>query len=111
MEEQNKEQILEIDADQLEELMSGSEIDKLPPFQMELEDYDLAEFKRGIKDTSYIAGVITALFNAGLGESSVLDYLLSTKTIEHNKDVAIITKDMNVEVARNAKQANDKYEL
>ncbi|MED3562263.1 hypothetical protein [Bacillus xiapuensis] len=111
MEELKQEQILEIDADQLEELMSGSEIDKLPPFQMELEDYNFEEFKRGINDTSYIAGVITALFNAGLGESSVLDYLLSNKTIDHNIEVAKINREMNVEVAKNAKLANDKYEL
>jgi hypothetical protein len=109
MTEQNKEQILEIDADQLEEYMSGS--DKLPPIEIPMEFYDTDQFYQGIKDTSHIAGVITALLNTGVSESFVLDYLLSKDTIGHNIKVAEINKDMNIQVAKNAKLTQDKYEL
>jgi hypothetical protein len=108
MSEQNKEEILDIEG-QIEDLLSG--IDKLPPFEIELEQYDLEGFDKGIKDTSYTVGVITALFNAGFSESSVLDYLLSTETIKHNLEVAKINKETSIEMSKNQKAAQEKYEL
>jgi hypothetical protein len=109
--EEKKEEILEIDADQLQELMNVDDIDKLPPIVIPLEDFDAEEFQRGIHETSYVAGQITALFNAGLSESSVLDYLLSTQTIKHNIEVARINKEMNIEMSKNQKASQEKYEL
>jgi hypothetical protein len=109
MEEQAKEQILELDAEQLEELMSGS--NKLPPIEIPFEFYDDKQFYQGIKDTSHIAGVITALLNTGVTESFVLDYLLSKDSIAHNIKVAEINKSMNVEMSKNAKLSQEKYEL
>jgi hypothetical protein len=109
--EEKKEEILELDADQLEELLNNSDMDKLPPIKIDFEDYDVKEFQRGIHEISYVCGQITALFNAGLSESSVLDYLLSTQTIKHNIDVAKINKEMNVEMSKNQKATQEKYEL
>jgi hypothetical protein len=109
MEDQIKEEILEIDADQLEELLSGS--DKLQPIELDLDEFDAEDFQRGIKDTSYIAGVITAFLNTGVSESFVLDYLLSKDSIDHNIKVAEINKSMNVEMSKNAKLAQEKFEL
>lgn len=111
MEELNKEEVLEIDQEQLEEYLNGSDIDKLPPIQLELDAYDQAEFQRGIDEASYVAGVATALFNAGLSESSVLDYILTTASIKHNKEAAVINKEMNIEISKNTKVASEKYEL
>lgn len=112
MEEQNKDEILELNEEQLESLFGGvTDIDKLPPIKIEVEQYDLDEFDRGIKETSYIAGKITALFNAGLSEGSVLEYLLSTESINHNIKVAKINKEMNVEMSKNHKATQEKYEL
>lgn len=111
MTEQNKEEVLEFDADQLEELLSGSEMDKLPPIEIDFEDYDVEEFKRGIKEASYVSGKITALFNAGLSESSILDYIITAETIKHNLKTAEINKSMNIEISRNAKAASEKFEL
>jgi hypothetical protein len=108
-EEEVKEEILEFDPEQLEELLAGADLesDKLPPFEIAFEDYDVAEFKRGIDEMSYDAGKITALLNAGLSESVVLDYLLSKETIAHNLKVAEINKD----IAKHAKVTQEKYEL
>jgi hypothetical protein len=89
--------------------MSGS--DKLPPIEIPFEFYDDKQFYQGIKDTSHIAGVITALLNTGVSESFVLDYLLSKDTIAHNLEVARINKETNVEVAKHAKLTQEKYEL
>lgn len=109
MEEQNKEEILEIDADQLQELMSGS--DKLPPIEIPFEFYDDKEFYRGIKETSHLAGVITAILNTGVSEGFVLDYLMNKDSIAHSIKVAEITREMNVEMVKNQKAAQEKYEL
>lgn len=109
MTEQNKEQVLEIDADQLQGLMS--DVDKLPPIEIPFEWYDSSEFYRGIKEASYISGYVTALLNTGLSESAVLDYLLSTETIKQNIEIANVNKDMNVEMSKNTKATQEKYEL
>lgn len=109
MEEQVKDEILEIDADQLETLLSGS--DKLPPIEIPFEWYDTEKFYQGINDFSYVAGAITALLNTGVSESFVLDYLLSKDSIEHNIKVANINKEMNILVAKTQKINAEKYEL
>ncbi|MGM7720505.1 hypothetical protein [Metabacillus sp. Hm71] len=110
MEEQNKEEILELDPEQLEELLGGSD-DKLPPIEIPMEFYDADEFHRGIEDTSHLAGVITALLNTGVDQGFVLDYLLNKQTIEHNLETARITKEMNIEIAKHQKLSAEKQEL
>jgi hypothetical protein len=111
MEEHKQEEVLEIDADQFEQLMSGSESDKLPPLEIPFEWYDADEFHKGIQETSYLAGVITAMLNAGVDQGFVLDYLLNKETIKHNIKAAEISKEMNIEISKNAKVASDKLEL
>lgn len=109
MTEPVKEEILEIDAEQLQGLMGDS--DKLPPIEMSFEDYDIKEFTRGLHETSYIAGVITAFLNAGVTENFVLDFLLNKETIKHNIKTAEINKEMNVEISKWQRIAAEKNEL
>lgn len=112
MEEQNKDEILELNEEQLESLLGGvTDIDKLPPIEIELDQYDADEFDRGIKETSYVAGVVTALLNAGVTEGFVLDYILNKETIKHNLETVKINKEMNIEISKNHKVVNEKYEL
>ena len=112
MPEQNNEEVLELDVDQLQELIGGSNgSDALPPFEIDFEDYDVEEFKRGVKETSYISGVITALFNAGFSEASVLDFILNKETIKHNLETAKINKDMSIEISKNQRIMAEKNEL
>lgn len=111
MTEQNEtqEEIMEIDAEQLQGLMEGS--DKLPPIEIEMEDYKQDEFQRGIDDMSYLSGQIVALMNTGMSEQNVLDYLLNRESIKHNIEVAIINKNMNVEMSKNQRLQVEKNEL
>lgn len=106
--EQN-EQVLELSQEQLEELMEVS--DKLPPIEIPMEWFDEKEFQRGIDETSYVVGVITALFNAGLSESSVMDFIINKENINYNKEANIVNRDMNIEIAKNQKIAVEKNEL
>lgn len=110
MEKQANEQFVEIDAEQLQELMDGSD-DKLPPIEIPMEFYDTEEFHKGIKETSYLSGVITALLNTGVSEGFVLDYLLNKETIKHNIKTAEINKEMNIEIAKNQRIVTEKHEL
>jgi hypothetical protein len=109
MEEQTKEEILEIDADQLQDLMNVS--DKLPPIEIPFEFYDTEEFYRGIKETSHLAGVITAMLNTGVSEGFVLDYLMNKDSIAHSIKVSEINKEMNIEMVKNQKATVEKMEL
>lgn len=109
MSEENKEQIFELDENQLQEMLGGS--DKLPPIEIPFEFYNSEEFYRGISETSYISGVITALLNTGVDQSFVLDYLLNKENIVHNKEIALITKEMNIEMSKSQKATQDKFEL
>lgn len=112
MEEINKEEFLEIDAEQLQELMGGSEAeDKLPPIEIPMDWYETNDFHKGIHDYSYLAGAITALLNTGVSEGFVLDFLLNQETIKHNEHIAEVNKSMNVEMSKNQKAATEKYEL
>jgi len=112
MTEETKE-TMELSAEQLEELLGGqdSEPEKLPYIMIDLEDYDIEEFNRGIKETSYLAGKVTSLINCGLSEQAVIDLLLNQETIDYNIRAAQINKDMNVEVAKSQRTTQDKYEL
>ena len=109
MSEENKvtEEMMEFDPEQLQELLGGSESEKLPPIVLDVEEYDESEFNRGIKETSYLVGKVTALLNCGLSESTVLDYLLNEATIDYNLKAAGI----NLEIAKIQRATQDKAEL
>lgn len=110
MEDQNKEEVLELDEEQLQQLLGGSD-DTLPPIEIPMEWYDTEAFHKGIADTSHLAGVITALLNTGVDQGFVLDYLLNKQTIEHNLETARINKEMSIEIAKHQKVMAEKQEL
>jgi len=109
MAEEKQEQVVELDPEQLQELMGTP--DQLPPIEIDMKDYDVEEFQRGIKETSHLVGAITALLNAGVSEGFVLDYLLNQATIEHNLKAAKVNKEMNIEIAKNQRIVAEKNEL
>lgn len=110
MTEQNNEEVLEMDVEQLQELIGGSD-DKLPLIEIDMEDYKIEEFQRGIHDASYISGYIVALLNTGLSEGALMEFLLNQETIKHNLETARINKEMNVEIAKNQRIVAEKNEL
>jgi hypothetical protein len=110
MTEPTKEEVLEIDAEQLQGLLGESD-DKLPPMEIPFEWYDSKSFQKGIDDMSYLSGQITALLNCGVSEDFVLDFLLNKETIKHNIETANINKEMNIEMAKNQRLVAEKNEL
>lgn len=114
MADQNNEQVVdtEIGVEELQELLGVSESeDKLPPIMLDLEVYDAEEFQRGIDETSYISGVITALLNTGLSEGAVMDYIMNKETIAYNLEATKLNKEMNENISKNQKAIAEKNEL
>lgn len=106
--EQN-EQILELSQEQLNELMEVS--DKLPPLEIPFEFYNEEQFYKGIEDISYICGQITALFNVGLSEQAVMDFIINKENIKYNSEANIVNKEMNIEIAKQQRIVAEKHEL
>ncbi len=71
-----------------------------------LEDccYDVEQFQAGVDEYSNVAGKITALLNAGLTPELALGYIV-------NMETAIMTKEMNIEMAKHGAIAKDKSEM
>lgn len=111
MSEHKNEEVLELDQEQLQELLGGSAEDKLPPIEIPMEWYDEKEFHKGIHEGSFLAGYITSLLNVGVSEGFVLDLLMNKETINHNLEVARINADMNIEMSKNTKATQEKFEL
>lgn len=66
--------------------------------------YDVGQFQEGIDEYSKLAGKITALLNAGLTPELALGYIV-------NMETAIMTKEMNIEMAKHGAIAKDKSEM
>ena len=106
--EENKRKEL-IDLGEVEELLD--DIDKMPPIEIDLESYDQEQFFKGIEDSSYLCGKITAMLNAGCSEDFVLTYLLNKETIEHNLDTLKLSNQAQIEISKNQKVLLEKQEL
>ena len=73
----------------------------LSPIEIPLEVYDMDKFNKGIENFSELAGKLTALINVGIHPSEALGYIMNQENIKHGEVVAMITKDMNVEISKN----------
>ncbi len=66
--------------------------------------FDADEFQRGLNEYSCLAGKFTALMNVGLTAEMALSYIVNSET-------AILTKEMNIEMAKHGAFAKDKDSL
>lgn len=84
------------------EYISGNyENSFISPFEIPIEAYDTDRFYKGIEEFSELCGKITALVNVGIHPSEALGYIMNQENIKHGADIAVITKDMNVEMSKN----------
>lgn len=95
------------------ELPEGFEMQEymFDPISMGIEDYDQDEFTKGIKNGSYVAGLITALKNTGLTFEQCMDYVLNEQTIKFNLEVTKMNTEMNIEMSKNQAIQVDKNTL
>lgn len=78
---------------------------------VDIAEYDVEEFKRGLKDISYLAGKLTGLINAGLDMETVLTIISNEQNIQHNIEVAKINGEYNVRVAEKQKMVIENQQL
>ena len=103
---------IEVEAENCEHGIAISSPDELaivmtvPLDKENLEDckYNAESFQAGVDEYSSIAGEITALINAGLTPELPLGYIV-------NMETAIMTKEMNIEMAKHGAIAKDKSEM
>jgi hypothetical protein len=65
------------------------------------------DFVRGINDTSYDAGIITTLLNAGVKATDALNYVLNLKLIDANIKMTELRCTSQVEASKNAFKASE----
>lgn len=84
---------------QLEGEEEGETFDRqpiIPPFMMNLEDYNSYKFQNGITDASATAGEYTALINAGLTGKQALDLIVDRRNREH--ELALVSKQLETQI-------------
>lgn len=98
-----------MDQRQIAELMA--EPSSNPNVVLELEDYDMDDFQKGIDDHSYISGAITAILNTGVSEQFALEYLLNKDTINYNLKASEVNKELNIKLAKIRNQQENERDL
>lgn len=95
------------------ELQEGYEVQEymFDPITIEIEDYNQDEFSKGIKNGSYVAGLITSLKNAGLTFEQCMEYVLNEQTIKFNLEATRMNVEMNIEMSKNQASQVDKNSL
>jgi len=73
--------------------------------------FDKDEFVRGLKDSSYFAGMYTGLINVGFSMEDSVALIFNRMNIENNISVSKISADSSIEVSRNVSNAKDHDSL
>jgi hypothetical protein len=104
----------------LSESEIGSVVDsdfKLLPIFMNTENiaekikYDEDEFQDGVNSFSKLCGQITALMNAGLSESSILQLISNMDILENNLKITESNNHASIEMSKNQKVLIQNEEL
>lgn len=110
--EELEQNIKEMSMEELQELINQEpQEEMLPVIGMEFEDFHQEEFRRGIKDASWIAGFYTTCKNAGMYGSDIVNILINRETIAHNLEANEITSKMNIEISKNQAINLEKNQL
>jgi len=72
---------------------------------------DSDEFKRGLKDSSYYAGIYTGLINSGLSMDDSITIILNKMNVEHSVQITNINANASIEASKNATILKEKEML
>jgi len=73
--------------------------------------FDKTEFVRGLKDSSYFAGMYTGLINAGFSVEDSVATIFNKMNIENNIKVSEISANSSIEVSKHVSNAKENSEL
>ena len=69
--------------------------------------FDSDEFSRGLKDSSYFAGMYTGLINCGFSMEDAVALIFNRMNIENNIKVSEISANASMEVSKHVSNAKD----
>lgn len=73
--------------------------------------FDKDEFIRGLKDTSRVCGMYTALLNAGFSLDDAIAFIFNDQSIKNNIELAKIQSNAQIEVSKNKSVLVDNSQL
>lgn len=74
-------------------------------------EFDIEEFKKGIKEVSKECGMFTAYMNAGLSNIQAYELILTKLSLEHTKEITKSSNDASIEIAKNQSIMIEKTQL
>jgi len=72
---------------------------------------DSDEFKRGLKDSSYYAGIYTGLINSGMSMDDSITLILNKMNVDHSVQITNINANATIESSKNATILKEKEML
>jgi len=69
---------------------------------------DKDEFIRGLKDSSYFAGMYTGLINSGMSMEDTVALIFNFMNVNHNIKTTEISANANIEVSKNVAMSKEK---
>jgi len=116
-----KEKELDISASELKEtkLNLDDPIMFFEPLELSTENlaediniqFDKSEFIKGLKDSSYFAGLYTGLLNCGFTQEDSVALIFNRMNIENNIEIGKISANATIESSKNVSNAKEKEML
>ena len=72
---------------------------------------DSDEFKRGLKDSSYLSGFYTGLINSGISMEDSITLILNKMNVDHSVQITNINANASIESSKNATILKEKEML
>jgi len=69
---------------------------------------DSDEFKRGLKDSSYLSGFYTGLINSGISMDDSITLILNKMNVDHSVQITNINANSSIEASKNATILKEK---
>ncbi len=78
---------------------------------VDIAEFDVNEFKKGITEASKECGIFTAYINAGMTNVQAYDLILTKLTLEYQKELNNDANKTAIEVSKNQVVVNDKNQV
>jgi hypothetical protein len=112
MQENNNEvQVLPEVEETAEDIITFCEPMAIPIDNLSESEFDKDQFKRGLSDGSYQAGIFTGLVNAGIGYRDAIDYIFTKMSFDMNIKIAEINGKATTEAAKNSAITIEKQQI
>lgn len=74
-------------------------------------EFDNDEFRRGLKEASYLGGLYTGLLNAGFPLEDASNYIFAKMNADMNIKIAELNSQAQIQVSKNKSEVIDNQQL